>query len=79
MVGLGKCVKFKHVSKAKLLGDTSYLLFRGLCLLCVSCILPLDMGIKAAFHVERNLKLLETPGPKREYEEYRMFSKERAT
>lgn len=56
------------LSKEKLLGDTSYLLFRVLCLPWVFCILLSDMGIKAAFHVQHNLKLLETQEPRREYE-----------
>lgn len=39
------------------------------------CVLPSDMGIKTDFRV--NLKLLETQEPRKEYEEYRMFSKGR--
>lgn len=41
------------------------------------CVLPSDMGIKTDFRVQRNLKLLETQEPRKEYEEYRMFSKGR--
>lgn len=39
--------------------------------------LPSDMGIKTDFRVQHNLKLRETQEPRREYEEYRMFSKGR--
>lgn len=41
------------------------------------CVLPSDMGIKTDFRVQRNLKLLETQEPRKEYEECRMFSKGR--
>lgn len=40
-------------------------------------VLPLDMGMKTDFRVQHNLKLLETQGPRKEYEQYRMFSKGR--
>lgn len=39
--------------------------------------LPSDMGIKTDFRVQHNLKLLETQEPRKEHEEYRMFSKGR--
>lgn len=57
---LGKCVKFEHAQQGKFLGDTSYLLCRGLCLPWVCCVPLLDMGTRGAFHFQHNLKLLET-------------------
>lgn len=69
--------RWSVLGQERLLGDPGYWLPKGLCLPWVPRVLPSDMAIKTDFRVQHNLKLRETQEPRREYEEYRMFSKGR--